>query len=158
MSSRYKEELLDKDDDEKIPLYSYLVMDEILYSMEKNKDAIFVKGGTLKTFAIPIENLDENDPNRAILLEILKKYLDINPETSVKDSLKYITNLSKVDSHTQLKNMVELAYTDQILEILNERRRMYKTYFMIIVGSIILLALLYFFFARRASNQTTISS
>ena len=150
--SSYEKEYSEDKEYAKIPLYSYLVMDEILYSMEKNKDAIFVKGGTLKTFAIPLENLDDHDPNRAILLEILKKYLDINPETSTKDSLKYIMNLSKVDSHTQLKNMVELAYTDQILEILNERKRMYKTYFIIIVVLIILIAILYFIFAKRKSS------
>jgi hypothetical protein len=150
--SSYEKEDSDTKDEEKIPLYSYLVMDEILYSMEKNKDAIFVKGGTLKTFAIPLENLDENDPNRAILLEILKKYLDISPETSVKDSLKYIMNLSKIDSHTQLKNMTELAYTDQILEILNERKRMYKTYFLIAVILIIVVAIIYFFMVKRKSN------
>ncbi len=112
-----------------IPLYPYFVIDEILYTFEKTKavkrnpdastttsEIIMVKGGTLEPFVINKKELDIYDPNKKVLLEILKRYYQLPLQLSDMDTLRHIVKNSSIKSHSQLRTIVLLAYNTDIIK------------------------------------------
>lgn len=92
-------------------IYEYMVFDEILYNFVIQKDVVVVKGGSLKPFAVHIKNLDNDDPIRKLLIEIIKRYYEIPDDLSDKETLDYISqNEHAHPHHIQLRDTVLLAY------------------------------------------------
>ncbi len=112
-----------------IPLYPYFVIDEVLYTLEKTKasnknndgstttsEIIMIKGGTLTPFVINKKELDGYDPNKKILLEILKRYYQLPESLPDLEALKHIVKNSSIKSHSQLRTLVLLAYNTDIVK------------------------------------------
>jgi hypothetical protein len=146
----------------------------VLYTFEKTKatsknvdgstttsEIIMVKGGTLSPFVINKKELDTHDPNKKILLEILKRYYNLSETITDSDSLKYIVKNSNIKSHSQLRTIVLLAYNTEIVKSM-ETPKSYIEYIKIMSGgntsntkyillALLLLALiiLFFYFMRK---------
>jgi hypothetical protein len=129
-----------------IPLYPYFVIDEVLYTLEKTKatsrnndgstttsEIIMIKGGTLTPFVINKKELDSYDPNRKILLEILKKYYQLPETLSDLETLKHVVKNSSIKSHSQLRTLVLLSYNTDIVKSM-ETPKSYIEYIKVMSG------------------------
>lgn len=165
-------------DSKNISLYPFFVIDEVLYTFEKTKatqknsdgttnltQMIMVKGGTLTPFVINGRNLDPHDPNRRILLEILKRYYQLPEDLSVEQTLNIAVNNNNLKSHSQLRTLVLLAYNTEIVKSMDgpsakkamqqdQSHSRYESsykYGIIILVLILVLAFIYFMMRRRGT-------
>lgn len=129
-----------------IPLYPYFVIDEVLYTLEKTKassknidgstttsEIIMIKGGTLTPFVINKKELDSYDPNKKILLEILKRYYQLPESLPDLEALKHFVKHSSIKSHSQLRTLVLLAYNTEIVKSM-ETPKSYIEYIKVMSG------------------------
>jgi ATP-dependent Zn protease len=168
-------------DSKNISLYPFFVIDEVLYTFEKTKASqknpdgttnlsqmIMVKGGTLTPFVVNGRNLDPHDPNRRILLEILKRYYQLPEDLSVEQTLNIAVNNNNLKSHSQLRTLVLLAYNTEIVKSMdspnakkviqdeesktsNRYQSSYK-YGIIILIIVLILAFVYFMMRKRGTS------
>jgi len=157
-----------------IPLYPYFVIDEVLYTFEKTKassknvdgstttsEIIMVKGGTLTPFVINKKELEGYDPNKKILLEILKRYYQLPENLPDTETLKHVVKNSSIKSHSQLRTVVLLAYNTEIvksmetpktyieyIKTMSDTNNINYKYVMIFIA-VLLLIILAFYFMRK---------
>ena len=148
------------DSKDAIPLYPYFVIDEILYTFEKTKtitdtnkpsEIIMIKGGSLKPFVINKEELDTDDPNRKIMLEILKQYYQLPDTLDITKSLDFISKHANIQSHTQLRTLVLLAYNTEIIKSMENAklsRNLKIKYLFILILIIVVIVIIAFIYRR----------
>lgn len=136
-----------KNVNDKIQLYEFMAIDEILYSFEAKGDHILIKGGNIKPFVLLKNDLDEIDPNRKILLEIIKKYYKLQDDMDFDETILYIHH-NRIHPNNQLRTIVLLAYQEELMKVLEQSNKWwkYKLVGIIAILSILICIILYFIY------------